>query len=117
MQSDILDYVVGVTGAGIGQLPETGGLVVQLAPSPVGVAYLDGASSDNSSLLFLCKNSNQRAALTQLESVCETLVQTQSHECGAYSWWVATMPNYVGKEGDYWIYSCIIGLKYYKEVT
>lgn len=117
MQTDILSYISKLTGAGIGQLPEEGGLVLQIAPSSVGKVYLDGSSSDNMSLLFLSKYKTQRTAVANLEKVCNKLTRTKRHAHGIYNLEVATQPNYIDKEGDFWIYSCIINFKYYnKEV-
>lgn len=115
MQSEIISYISHITKAEKGQLLENGGLVVQLAPSSSGATYLDGSGSDNMSLLFLCKNKNQLTALDTLEAVCSKLTHIKRHSHGIYGVNIATQPNYVGKEGDYWIYSCIINLKYYNK--
>lgn len=115
MLKKVLSYIAKLIGAEIGQLNESGGFVVQIAPSQAGTTYLDGSSSDNLSLLFLCKNKNQQICLETLESACNKLTRTKRHLHGIHNLYVATAPNYVGKEGDYWIYSCIVNLKYYNE--
>lgn len=117
MQTEILEYISKLTEAEIGQLPENGGLVLQTAPSSSGSVYLDGSSDDNMSLLFLCKNKAQKTAIATLEAVCRTLTRNKRHSFGIYNLYIATQPNYIGKEGDFWIYSCIINLKFHnKEV-
>ncbi len=113
--TEILSYISKITSAEIGQLPEKGGLAMQLAPASAPDVYLDGSSSDNMSLLFLCKNKDQPTALSTLENVCNTLTRIKKHPHDIYNLHVATTPNYVGKDGDYWIYSCIINLKYYNK--
>lgn len=107
---DIVTYAKDLTGAKVGVLPTDEGLVVQLAPSGDGTTYLDGSSSDNMSLLFLCKNLNQVTAMDTLEIVCNTL--TRAKHAKIYTVVTATRPNYVDKDGDYWIYSCVVNLKY-----
>ncbi|MBE6851767.1 MAG: hypothetical protein E7504_08630 [Ruminococcus sp.] len=115
IRTTILSYISKTTGAVIGQLPESGGLAVQVAPSPAGEQYFDGTSSDTMSLLFLCKSMQQRDALGTLDEICTALTRNKRHEHGIYSLTVATAPNYVAKEGNFWIYSCIINLKYYNK--
>lgn len=117
MQSEILSYFSALTNSSIGRLPENGGIVIQPAPSPAGEIYLDGSSSDNMSILFLCKNKNQRTALDTLEKICSKLTHIKNHPHGIYALHVTSQPNYVGIEGDFFIYSCVINLKFYnKEV-
>jgi len=117
VQTEILEYFSKLTKAEIGQLPENGGFVLQMAPSSSGTAYLDGSSDDNMSLLFLCKNKSQKEAITTLENVCNILTRNKRHSFGIYNIYVATQPNYVEKAGEFWIYSCIINFKYHnKEV-
>lgn len=111
----ILDYISDLTGASIGQLPADGGLVMELSPSSAGERYLDGSGSDTMSLLFLCKSEKQSSALGTLETVCRTLTRKKHHAHEIYNVTVSTYPNYVGKDRDYWIYSCIINLKHYNK--
>lgn len=115
MQLEIMLYIADICGAAIGQLSENGGLTLQLAPSSAGTVYLDGSSSDNMSLLFLCKQSDQRTALEILENLCNRITRIKHHPHGIYSVKVASQPNYIGKEGGCWIYSCVIDLKYYNK--
>lgn len=115
MQSTLLDYFSKLTGAVIGQLPEGNALCVQLAPSSEGTQYLSGASSDDLSLLFLCRNENQQTALSTLEQICNTLTRTKAHPHGIYRLSIATQPNYVDREGKSWVYSCIINCRYYNQ--
>lgn len=110
-----MEYLADLTGASIGQLPQDGGLVMELAPSSAGETYLNGTSSDQMSLLFLCKHEKQLEALCTLEEVCRVLTRRKRHEFGIYNVTVSTSPNYVGKDGDFWIYSCIINLKYHNK--
>lgn len=114
MIKKIMEYISELTGAASGQLPEEVGLVMQLAPASDGTTYFDGSSSDNMSLLFLCKDESQQTALDRLDSLCSKLTRIKKHSHGIYNLHIATSPNYVGVEGDYWIYSCIINFKYYK---
>ena len=111
-----LNYIANITGASIGQLPTSDGLVMQVAPSSNGVQYLDMTSSDNVSLLFLCKNTSQQTALSNLDSICTILTRTRHDTQKIYNLTVATSPNYVDKDGDYWIYSCVIDFKIFNEV-
>ncbi|MBQ7003368.1 MAG: hypothetical protein IJN57_05305 [Oscillospiraceae bacterium] len=115
MLGTILEYAARLTGASIGQLPAKGGISVEPAPASAGETYLDGTSSDNASLLFLCKSKGQRDALDQLCSICGKLTRTKHHPHGIYHVHVSTYPNYVSRDGDFWVYSCIINLKYYNK--
>ncbi len=116
MMVNIINYISLLTGAKVGGLPEGAGMVIQLAPSGQGVSYFDGTSSDNVSLLFLSKSNRSQNALSSLVDVCNKITRTK-HNNGIYNPVVSTEPNYVGKDGEYWIYSCIINVKYHnKEV-
>ena len=111
-----INYISDLTGADIAQLPTNNGLVMQVAPSSNGTQYFDMTSSDNVSLLFLCKNTSQQTALENLNSICTTLTRTRHDTQKIYNLTVATSPNYVDKDGDYWIYSCVVTFKYFNEV-
>ncbi len=115
MRTEIMAYIAALTDAAIGQLPERGGLVVQTAPSGAGTPYFDGSSSDTMSLLFLCKSKAQSDALGRLHNICQMLTRQRKHEHGIYGITVATAPNYVAKDGDFWIYSCIINFNFYNK--
>ncbi len=112
--TDIISYIANLTKAKIGQLSTANDLVVQKAPSTSGETYFNGSSSDNVSLLFLAKNKSQTVALNTLCDICNLLTRKQ-HTNGIYNLTVATHPNYVGKEGDFWIYSCIINFKFHNK--
>lgn len=111
--TEIIEYIADLVGVSIGKLPEGNGTVMQIAPSGEGETYLDGSSSDNMSLLFLCKNESQTVCISTLENICNTLIRTR-HTHGIYNVRVSTQPNYVDKEGG-WIYSCVVDIKYYNE--
>lgn len=89
---------------------------MQIAPSSNSTQYFDMTSSDNVSLLFLCKNTSQQTALENLNSICTILTRTRHDTQNIYNLTVATSPNYVDKDGDYWIYSCVVTFKYFNEV-
>ena len=119
MESRILEKIIGIAEIdSIGQLPDGEGTAAELAPSSQSARYLDGSSVDVMSVLILSKYRNQQTALNRLCSICNTLTRLKtirSENLTAYGITVATQPNYITKEKDMWIYSCIINLSIYNK--
>ena len=102
----------------IGQLSENGGTSAEIAPSSSLSRYLDGSSSDVMSVLILSKHKNQKTVLDKLCEICNALTRQKNISTDkliAYGITVATQPNYVAKENDMWIYSCIVNFNIYNK--
>ena len=113
MLSEMLEKIIETADIdSIGLLPANGGTSAEIAPSSSLSRYLDGSSSDIMSVLILSKHKNQKTALDRLCGICNTLT---AGRLTAYGITVATQPNYVAKENDMWIYSCIINLNIYNK--
>ena len=119
MLTGILEKIIEIADIdSIGQLSEHGGTSAELAPSSSISRYFDGSSSDAMAVLILSKHENQKTALDRLCSICNILTRCKTIKSGnltAYGITVATQPNYVAKENDMWIYSCIINLNIYNK--
>lgn len=120
VQTEVLQTVSGFLEISIGQLPESGGCVMELAPSGAPRRFLSGESYEQMSVLVLAKYKSQKAALEklyQLCSKCRTLDLPNGKKWSIKLIEVATSPNYVGqeknKDGIMWIYSCILTVSFY----
>ncbi len=120
VQTEVLKAVSEFLGISIGQLPESGGCVMELAPSGSPRRFLSGESYEQMSVLILAKHKSQQAALEKLNQLCNKC-RTFSLP-GGNGWQiklieVSTSPNYVGqeknKDGIMWIYSCILTVSFY----
>lgn len=120
VQTEVLQAVSEFLGISIGQLPESGGCVMELAPSGSPRRFLSGESYEQMSVLILAKHKSQQAALEKLNQLCNKC-RTLSLP-GENGWQiklieVSTSPNYVGqeknKDGVMWIYSCILTVSFY----
>ncbi len=116
MINDILAALSAMTGISIGQLDAGNSTAMEVAPSSGGECDFSGATDDTLSLLILSKHKNQACCIAALDSVIRQLTRTRNLPSGdswkVYVAEVATQPNYVTKDGDYWIYSCIISVHY-----
>lgn len=119
MFSEMLEKITEIADIdSIGLLPANGGTSAEIAPSSSLSRYLDGSSSDVLSVLILSKHENQKTALDRLCGICNTLTRQKIISAGrltAYGIMVATQPNYVAKENNMWIYSCIINFNIYNK--
>lgn len=119
MLSELLEKIAEIAEIdSIGQLAADGGTSAEIAPSSSLSRYLDGSSSDVLSVLILSKHENQKTALDRLCIICSTLTRQKTISTGrltAYGIMVATQPNYVAKENNMWIYSCIINFNIYNK--
>lgn len=119
MLSEMLEKIIETADIdSIGLLPANGGTSAEIAPSSSLSRYLDGSSSDMMSVLILSKHKNQKTALDRLCGICNTLTRQKIISAGrltAYGITVSTQPNYVAKENDMWIYSCIINFNIYNK--
>lgn len=119
MFSEMLEKITEIADIdNIGQLSENGGTSAEIAPSSSLSRYLDGSSSDVMSVLILSKHKNQKTALDKLCEICNALTRQKNISTDkliAYGITVATQPNYVSKENDMWIYSCIVNFNIYNK--
>lgn len=121
--TSILQSVSEFLGVPIGQLPESGGIAMELAPSSSPRSFMGGDSIGAMSILLLSKSKSQKNALDRL---CEIVSKSNSGALPIGDGWeintitVATAPNYVGQEknenGVMWIYSAIITVNFYKSI-
>lgn len=120
VQTEVLQAVSDLLGISIGQLPEKGGTVMELAPSSAPRRFFSGESYEQMSVLILSKDKSQKNALDMLNQICGKC-RTLNLPCGV-KWQiktieVSTAPNYVGQEknsdGIMWIYSCILTVNFY----
>lgn len=120
VQTEVLQAVSEFLGISIGQLPESGGCVMELAPSGTPRRFLSGESYEQMSVLVLAKDRSQKTVLeklNQLCSKCRTLSLPGGEKWQIKLIEVTTSPNYVGqeknKDGVMWIYSCILAVSFY----
>lgn len=122
MQAEILLEISKFLGVEIGLLPEKGGTVIQLSPSPAPRRFFDRSEYSQMSVLVLSKSKQQSKALKNIDDICKTvdtlnLPKTDNWQIKTIE--VLTSPNFVGQEkngsGTMWIYSCILQVNYYKK--
>lgn len=98
------------------QLPEAGGLAVQIAPSGEDKVFLNKKESYELNLLFLSKNANQLTAYSELTLIDLYISKLQEYPNTVNFEWVnattTTKPAYVDTEdnGQY-IYSMVLSCK------
>lgn len=96
--------------ATVGLLPDAGGIAIQIVTGTREYISLGGGYRRTSiSLDVLSKNQNQSRAygsLCELSNVCETERLTAPIVYAS----VRSEPLFVGKDGDYWIYSLSVTL-------
>lgn len=94
----------------VGLLPDTGGIAVQIVTGTRDYISLKrGYRRSSISLDVLSKNQNQSKAygsLCELSNACETARLTAPIVDAS----VRSEPLFVGKDGDYWIYSLSVAL-------
>lgn len=116
MIRDILSALSALTGISVGQLETGNSTAMELAPSAGGDRDLAGMTDDTLSLLILSKHKKQASCIEALDCAVNQLTRTRVFPSGdhwsIYAADVATQPNYVTKDGDYWIYSCVISVNY-----
>lgn len=120
VQTQIIQAVSEFLNIPIGQLPEIGGTVMELAPSSTPRRFLGGESYEQISVLILSKSKSQKTAIESLNAVCNkcrTLNLPYEEKWRIKLIEVSTSPNYVGqeknKDGIMWIYSCILTVNFY----
>ena len=106
VQTQVLQAVSKFLNIPIGQLPEKGGTVMELAPSSTPRRFFNGESYDQMSVLILSKCNK-----------CRTLNLPSGEKWQIKLIEISTCPNYVGQEknsdGIMWIYSCILTVNFY----
>ncbi|MGN0613557.1 MAG: hypothetical protein ACI4JB_06605 [Porcipelethomonas sp.] len=120
VQTQVLQTISEYLSIPIGQLPKSGGTVMELAPSSFPRRFLDGQSYEQISILILSKDRSQKNALDNLNAACNkcrTLVLPGGEKWQITTIDIATTPNYVASEknsdGTMWIYSCILTVYFY----
>lgn len=78
--------------------------------------YYDKSTVKTVPVLFLCRNTDQRRCLEQLESICNYFQRLRSYPSGkTFSWMDATIakePSKIGRDEDgTYHYSCILNCK------
>ncbi len=112
-QNKIFDYVTELFGVPTTpQLPEGEGYASQIAPGYINKTFLDRRASQTLSILLLGKNKKQEVVSDKLYEICNNLKNVVEFDYGIYSIEIATPPNYITKEGDFWIWSCIINVNF-----
>lgn len=113
IQTEIFDYAVTLMGVTItSQLPTGNGYALQITPSNEERIFLDGNADSNLTLLLLGKNTNQLTVADTLYSICNKLRKQKVFEHNVNDVTIDTEPSLVSKEGDYWIWSCILTFKF-----
>lgn len=120
MYTEILQAVSEFLKVPIGQLPEKGGVVMELAPTGSPRRFFGGQSYAQMSVLLLSKDKSQKNALSNLCIICDkcrTLTLPHSENWEIKTIEIATMPNFTGteknKDGKMWIYSAILTVNFY----
>lgn len=95
------------------QLPESGGLAVQIAPSGTDKIFLTKKESYELNLLFLSKNVDQLIAFSELSSIDRYISRLTSYPDTTTIEWVnattTTKPAYVDQEDNgQFIYSMVL---------
>ncbi len=112
-QNEIFDFVTNLFDVPTTpQLPEGEGFAAQIAPGHINTTFLDRSTSQTLNILLLGKNKKQEIVSDKLYEICNSLKNVVKFDHGIYSIEVATPPNFVTKEGDFWIWSCIINAKF-----
>lgn len=100
----------------VGQLGTDNSTAMELAPSGSGIRDLTGTTDGALSLLILSKHTDQAACIQALDTAARRLTQTRTLPAGdcwqMYAADTSTQTNYIAKDGDYWIYSCIISVRF-----
>lgn len=108
-KSTIFDYVTDLFGVDTTpQLPTGNGYAAQIAPSTVNTHYLDRSQSQTMAILLLGKHTDQQTLSDSLFAIEEIINQRSSYDHGIYNIEVATPPSPVGKQGEFFIWSCIV---------
>lgn len=115
---EIVELLAELLCISVGQLPEDGGTVLQIAPSSGTTRFLDGSAHRKLQLLILSKQTDQQTALENAEQAQRNAVALSAQSIENGRWQITgiectTEPGYVTKEGDFWIYSTVISVSYY----
>lgn len=120
VQTQVLQAVSKFLNIPIGQIPEKGGTVMELAPSSTPRRFFNGESYDQMLVLILSKGKSQKTTLESLNTACNkcrTLNLPSGEKWQIKLIEISTCPNYVGQEknsdGIMWIYSCILTVNFY----
>lgn len=78
--------------------------------------YYDKSTVKTVPVLFLCRNTDQRRCLEQLESICNYFQRSKTYPQGkTFSWMdttIAKEPSKIGRDEDgTWHYSCLLNCK------
>ena len=116
MMLEMLEALSRFLNIPVGQLGTGSSTAMELAPSGAGIRDLTGATDGALSLLILSKHTDQAACIRALDTAFRMLTQTRALPAGdtwrIYAADPSTQPNYITKDGDYWIYSCIISVRF-----
>lgn len=116
MMRSMLEALSDFLGIPVGQLDTGNSTAMELAPSSAGIRDLTGATDGTLSLLILSKHTDQAACIQALDTAVRRLTQTRTLPAGdcwqMYAADTSTQTNYIAKDGDYWIYSCIIFVRF-----
>lgn len=116
MMLEMLEALSAFLDIPVGQLGTDNSTAMELAPSSAGVRDLTGSTDGSLSILILSKNTDQAACIQALDTAVRRLTQTRTLPAGdcwqMYAADTSTQTNYIAKDGDYWIYSCIISVRF-----
>lgn len=74
VQTQVLQAVSKFLNIPIGQIPEKGGTVMELAPSSTPRRFFNGESYDQMSVIILSKGKSQKTTLESLNTACNKCV-------------------------------------------
>jgi len=113
IQTDIFDYAVGLTGLQtVPLLPQENGFAAQVAPSLIGSTYFNRESDQMMNILILGKNKSQIVVADALFTACNNLKSISKYDFGISNVEVTAPPAFVDTDGDFYIWSCIISVKF-----
>lgn len=100
------------------ELPAEGGIYAEPGEGYGEARYYDKAEIRVIPVLFLCRNSDQRKCLENLENICQYFSRLRDYPQGkGFSWLdseIAKFPSKVGRDEDgVYHYSCILNCKLY----
>ncbi len=113
IQNKIFDYVTNMFDVQVSnKLDATNSIAAQIATININDFDLNNNSNQTMSILLLGKDKDQLALSDKLFSICNKISKRQKHQHNIYKIDVATPPSLVTQEGEYYIWSCIIEVRY-----
>lgn len=104
------------SGISLKELPAAGGIYAETGEGFSETTYFDKTEVKNVPVLFLCRCSEQKRAMEQLETICNYLQRLKTYPNGKKFKWldteIAKYPSKIGRDEDgVYHYSAILNCK------